>query len=101
MPPTAANRDRVFSLLRSRREEARRRFGVELIGVVGSMARGEARPDSDVDVILRLKDSISLFDMVNLQDFLAEGLGRPVDLVLSENMAPERRAYIERDLVPL
>jgi predicted nucleotidyltransferase len=101
MPERPADREQVFRILRSRKEEARERFGAELVGVVGSMARGDAKPDSDVDVILRLRKRITLFGLVDLQDFLAKDLGRSVDLVLSEDMRPERRAYIERDLVRL
>jgi hypothetical protein len=101
MAAAPANRDEVFRVLRSRRTEARTRFGVELIGVVGSIARGEMRPDSDVDVVLHPVARLSLFHLIDLKDMLAKDLGRPVDLVISEDMPPERRAYIERDLVPL
>jgi predicted nucleotidyltransferase len=99
--PAPASRDQVLRTLRARKADARQQFGVELVGIVGSVARNEARPDSDVDIILHPVERISLFDLVRLRDMLAEGLGRSVDLVISEDMPTERRAYIERDLVPL
>ncbi len=76
-------------------------MGVELVGVVGSIARNEARPDSDVDIIVRHLGGASYFRLFDFERRLEQDLGRPVDLVFSEALAPERRAYIERDLALL
>jgi predicted nucleotidyltransferase len=96
----AATLPEVLELLRSRRDDARA-VGIELVGVVGSLARGEARADSDVDVIVHYLGDCSLFKLFDFEAVLQKALGRSVDLVFSEAMRPERRAYIERDLVRL
>jgi predicted nucleotidyltransferase len=96
----AATLPEVLEVLRARREEARA-IGIELVGVVGSLARGEARPDSDVDVIVHHLGGCSLFKLIDFEGALQKIVGRSVDLVFSEAMRPERRRYIERDLIPL
>jgi predicted nucleotidyltransferase len=96
----AATLPEVLEVLRARREEARA-IGIELVGVVGSLARGEARPDSDVDVVF---DPAAGFDYWRLGAFITR-LGtifeRPVDLVDRQMMRPERWAWMSRDLIPL
>jgi predicted nucleotidyltransferase len=96
-----AGLDQVLGILRGRRASARTQFGVEIVGVVGSVARGEQRTDSDIDVVVRAVGKVTLFDLVRLQDALAGDLERPVDFVFTEQMAADRRAHIERDLVKL
>ncbi len=97
-PPAALSE--VLSVLRQRQTEARA-LGVELVGVVGSVARGDARADSDVDIIVRHSGAASLFALMRFEARLKADLGRPVDLVFSEGLKPERRMHIERDLALL
>lgn len=88
----------ALQAIRDMRAEARA-LGVELIGVVGSVARGDSRPDSDVDIIARRSGKTTLFRIARMEAQLSLKLGRSVDLVFSEAMRPESRAFIERDLV--
>ncbi len=58
------------------------RYGVASLEVFGSVARGEDRPDSDIDLLYVLKPGTRLgFRIFDLEDDLAEVFGRPVDLV--------------------
>lgn len=95
-----ATLDEVLRVLREKQPEAWA-LGIELVSVVGSLARGEARPDSDVDVIVRTVGRPTLFTISRLEESLGGAVGRPVDLVFREALGPERRSYIERDLVAL
>src|ERR1700712_42280 len=66
------------------------RYGVARLDVFGSVSRGEAAPDSDVDVLYDLAPGARLgWDIEALADELAAVLGRPVDLV-SRNALHER-----------
>ncbi|MBM7624932.1 nucleotidyltransferase domain-containing protein [Sporohalobacter salinus] len=58
---------------------------IELMGVFGSVARGEEKDNSDIDIIIKYKNSDkSLFDLVRLEKRLTKLFGRKVDL-LTEN----------------
>lgn len=58
-----------------------RAMGVVSLALFGSVVRDEARPDSDVDLLVDLSDQVGLFELVALQDRLSEILGGPVDVV--------------------
>lgn len=58
------------------------RYGVAELAVFGSVARGEALPESDIDLLYELAPGARLgFDLFDLEDGLADLFGRPVDLV--------------------
>src|SRR5258707_11530350 len=56
-------------------------YGASNVRVFGSVARGEARPDSDVDFLMKFRDDSNIFDLVGLWQDLTELLGREVDLI--------------------
>lgn len=78
-----------------------RRWKIRNLSLFGSRARGEARPDSDVDLMVDYEPGAdwSLLDTVQLRMELATLFGRPVDLVRDDDIAnPYRRVSIRRDL---
>jgi uncharacterized protein len=81
--------DDVVTTLRSRRSELER-LGVVHAVVFGSVARGEERPDSDVDIAVTVDGYRvrSLFDHGNIQQFLEKSLSRPVDLARLDRLRP-------------
>ncbi|HXG23593.1 MAG TPA: nucleotidyltransferase family protein [Chthonomonadales bacterium] len=91
----------ILALLEGLREEARRRYRAEIVGIFGSYARGEARKRSDLDVLVRFLEGASLFDLVGLADFLEEHLGLRVDVVSERAIRPELRDRILREVVRL
>ncbi|MFZ5615732.1 MAG: nucleotidyltransferase family protein [Pseudomonadota bacterium] len=91
--------DKALEIIRSRRGDFEKKYGIRLVGIVGSVARGEERTDSDVDVVFDVASMPTLFDLAHAQFQLEELLGRAVDLVNREALRPKARAYIERDLV--
>ncbi|KKW44931.1 MAG: Nucleotidyltransferase [Parcubacteria group bacterium GW2011_GWA2_56_21] len=78
-----------------------KKFGVKRARVFGSFARGEARPDSDIDLLVEYSKTLSLWDLVRLRDELAERLSRPVDVVSEGTVVPYFRDSIYRELQPL
>jgi len=77
----------TVALLKETREEILRiasRHGAYNVRVFGSMARGEALSDSDIDLLVELEPGRTLVDLGSLQVDLGEALGRSVD-VLTEN----------------
>ncbi len=75
------------------------RYNVRYAGLFGSQARGDARPDSDIDILVTLGEKpLSLWDFVGLKDELSECLKKPVDLISDRAVVPYFREYIYRDL---
>ena len=86
------------------------RYGGYNVRVFGSVARGEARPDSDVDLLVQFPPGTSMFDLVGLWLDLQDLLGRDVSLVTDDadderTPSRSRRARLLRaarkDAVPL
>ena len=75
----------------------RERFGVKSLGLFGSIARGEASPRSDVDILVEF-DAPSFDHYMDLKFYLEERLGRPVDLVLKGSLKPALRERILREV---
>lgn len=90
--------DQALAAIRAHQADARTR-GVELLGVVGSVARGEAGPDSDVDVAYATIGGPSLFDLGGILMDIQDDLQRRVDLVDLARVKPRFRADMERDLI--
>lgn len=80
--------------------EVRGRFGVAKIGIFGSAARGEERPDSDVDVLVEFAPGQTTFrNFMALADFLEEFYGRKVDLLTVGGIDPLIRQDVESEVV--
>lgn len=75
-----------------------RQHDVSWLGVFGSVARGEATEESDVDLLVRFAKPISLLAHIAVEDRLADALGRRVDLVTEEALSPYIRDQVMRDL---
>ena len=99
--PGLAERERVLALLRAKEPELRA-IGVMRLRLFGSMARGEAGPESDVDLLAEIDHSIkfSLVDHVGLEYDLGDLLGRRVDISTAPwKMRPQMRRRVERDAI--
>ena len=88
----------IIDLLKAHREELSRRFSVRRIGLFGSHVRGEARPASDVDILVEF-DQPTFDHYMDLKFHLEDLLGGPVDLVLQDSLKPRLRPIIEREVV--
>lgn len=84
--------------LHAETDALRERYGVESLALFGSVARDEAEPDSDVDVLVEFARPITLFDLVAVQQHLERCLGvRRVDLVPRDSLYPAFRDGILRE----
>ena len=77
------------------------RHGAKKIRVFGSVARGEARPDSDIDFLVDMEPGRSLFDLGGLLMDLQDVLGRKVDVVTEKGLHSRIRERVIREAVPL
>ncbi len=86
-------RDDFFRRIAAHRDELTS-AGVRRLGVYGSVARSEARQDSDVDVLVEFDQTPDLFELAALRERLAEILERPVDLATPQGLKPRLRDRI-------
>jgi uncharacterized protein len=91
-------RDEALALLGDHREELRR-FGIKSLGIFGSVARDEAGPASDVDLLVEFAIPAGLFELIRLQRYLESLFGRRVDLATPNGLRDQFRARILRDTV--
>jgi predicted nucleotidyltransferase len=96
----SANLSNVLSILLAHEADLRKR-GVRHAAVFGSVARGEARADSDIDVLVDLDPQcpMGLFEYARLKLYIAEVLGGPSDVVNRKTLKPLLRDSILRDAV--
>lgn len=91
--------DEALHFLKKMKPEISDRYGIISMGLFGSLARGESRPDSDVDVVVRLHKP-NLFYLVHIKEALEEGLHQHVDLVhYREKMNLLLKRRIDRDVI--
>jgi uncharacterized protein len=100
--PAAAltERERVIRAIRAHEAELRA-LGVAELSLFGSLARGDAGSDSDVDVLISVPPArkFSLFDLGEVRVELSELLGRDADVVIEEGLLPRFRDTIADDLL--
>lgn len=75
--------------------------GVRNVRVFGSVARGEDRADSDIDLLVHLPDDFTLFDLGRLESTLSSIVGAKVDLVPAAGLRPNLRDTTLAEAVPL
>ena len=80
------NRERLATLCK--------KHGVERLRVFGSAARGEDRPDSDIDLLVDFTVPVGFFELIELEEQLSAFFGRSVDLLTERGLSPYFRDSI-------
>ncbi len=81
--------------------EVARRHGVLRLRVFGSWARGEAGPDSDLDLLVDVEPGTSLLDMIGLQQDLEDLVGSTVDVLTEDGISRNVKERILAEARPL
>jgi uncharacterized protein len=92
--------DAIKATLRRLLPELRRRYPIASVAVFGSWARGEAGPDSDLDLLATFDGPIG-WEIVTLEDELSNRLGLPVEIVLDASLRPHIGAAVRREMQPV
>ena len=94
----------ISQLLQSKRSQIIQiatRHGAQKVRVFGSVVRGDARPDSDIDFLVDMEGGRSLLDLVKLSQDLEELLHRKVDVLTDGGLSPHLEQHIHAEAVPL
>lgn len=89
-------RDHALAKLRAA-EPRLRELGVRTLVLFGSTARGDAGPESDVDLAVEFDAAATLDGFLAVKDFVEALLARKVDLVTIPSLRPRLRAVVERE----
>ena len=91
--------DKVRKILAEHRDELRREYKIIEMGIFGSYIRGEQKRKSDIDILVKFDEPVSLLGWVGAENYLTDLLGIKVDLVPKEDVRPELKKRILKEVV--
>ncbi|HAZ47785.1 MAG TPA: nucleotidyltransferase [Cyanobacteria bacterium UBA11369] len=91
-------RDEVLAIIAAHREQLQE-MGVKSLNLFGSVARDEARPDSDVDFLVEFNRPGGLFQLLQVQYYLEDILGSAVDLGTQDALREHLREPVLKDVI--
>ncbi|MBQ9831638.1 MAG: nucleotidyltransferase family protein [Methanocorpusculum sp.] len=93
-------KEEVLSRIGQNMPEIQSRFGIESLGIFGSVSRGEDTVESDIDVLYRFSTpSITLSQFMGLKEYLEDLFGRNVDLVSLDWIEPKIELKVKGDMI--
>lgn len=92
-------RDQALRVLSRLKPKLAERYGVIGLALFGSTARDEARPDSDLDIVVEFDGPATSERYFGVQFELEDEFGRSVDLVSKKALRSELRPYVEREAI--
>jgi len=94
------SRDEIIACLRGL-EPALRKRGVKSLAIFGSRSRGDARPDSDLDVLVEITDDIkfSLLDLIGVQRVIKDATGLETQAEMRRSLEPRFAERIADDII--
>ncbi len=93
--------EEVRGILQSQADILAERYGVQIVGIFGSYARGQQNEQSDLDLLVEYLKPISLLELIGAELYLSDVLGLKVDLVPRRAVRKELREAILREAIPV
>ena len=77
------------------------RQGITQMWLVGSRARGDNRPDSDIDLMVEIDETrkFSLLDLIGVKHIIEDDIGLPADMLMRRSLSPKTAASTARDAI--
>lgn len=92
------DRDAICRSLANAKDDLFQRYPIRRLGLFGSFARGDATPESDIDILVEFSYPVGL-EIADLAFELESLLGHSVDLVSANAIREPLRPYVEKDIV--
>jgi predicted nucleotidyltransferase len=94
------NREQVLALLRAHEPDLKK-AGIVRLSLFGSTARGDRRPDSDIDLLALFDETLplSLLDIIHVENQITALLGQRVDLIEEGTLKPRVQKSVEAEAV--
>lgn len=91
----------IRTILHAHDSDLRSQYGITGLSVFGSVVRGEAREDSDVDILATFDQPVGLLKLIDAEYYLSDLLGSKVDLIPVDEVRPELKEQIYNEAVPI
>ena len=92
-------RETIIRILNEQQKTLADRYSVKTLSLFGSVARGEARDDSDVDLLVEFNQPVGLFQFIELQQWLESLLGCKVDLGTPRSLKTSIKDQVLREAI--
>jgi len=92
-------RDEVIRILQKELKELMSRYNISALSIFGSVARDDARADSDVDILVEFSRPVGLFQFIELQQNLEALLGSKVDLGTLRSLKPRIKEQVLQEAI--
>ena len=93
------DKNEIVLFLKSHKKEIEKKYGVLKIGLFGSYVRGEAGADSDIDIVVEMRDENIFRNFFNLEQYLKNNLHNNVDLGIETAIKPVVRKRILKEII--
>lgn len=91
----------IASKLKAEKNYLFEKYKVTKLGVFGSFARGEEKPDSDIDILIEFSETPGMRMFFNTEEYLEKILNRKIDLVRENALRPELKDIIMSEVIYL
>ncbi len=91
-------REKILATLKHHQTELKK-LGVRSLALFGSVARDEATPASDVDILIEFEPPVTFDRYMDVKFYLEDHLERKVDLVTWKSLKPQLRAVVEQEAI--
>ena len=93
------NREQALTILTRLKPDVVKRFGVTRLALFGSTVRNEAKPESDIDIVVAFDGVATSERYFGVQFYLEDEINASVDLVTEKAMREELRPFIEQEAI--
>jgi predicted nucleotidyltransferase len=93
--------EEIRTIIQAHNGELRSQYGIIGISVFGSVVRGEATDDSDVDILATFNRPVGLLKLIDAEYYISDLLGSKVDLIPADEVRHELQEQIFNEAVPV